>query len=189
MRSSNMPRQQHVAQAELQVRRREMRIPRPDGAMIVAEHAHHLVREGFGLRQRRGRVGPRHRAGRRELHVAEVRLLARAGGRSRNVQSGSDRTHRYYLRLCDQPLRHLVGDVAGRAVLRARAREDLRQALGNLADLGFDGGSARAAQVFAPDADDTSGVDHIVRCIQARRPHAGAPRPRPSPAGCWRRPQ
>ena len=93
-------RQHHVAQAELEVRRREMRVPRPNGAMIVAEHPHQPVRKIFGFRERRARVWPLHRTRGRQLQIAEVRLLAGAGRDLRNVQSGSNRTHRSVTYAC-----------------------------------------------------------------------------------------
>src|SRR5688572_1026052 len=86
-------RQHHVAQAELELRRREVRIPRPDGAVIVAEHADQPFREIFGLRERRVRVRALHGTRGRQLQIAEVRLLAGAGRDLRDVQSGSNRTH------------------------------------------------------------------------------------------------
>ena len=52
-------RQQHVAQAQLQIGGREMRVPGADRAMLVVEHADHVLRQRFGCGQRRIRIGPR----------------------------------------------------------------------------------------------------------------------------------
>ena len=72
-------RQQHVAQADLQLRRLEVRIPGTDRAVILAQHAHHLDRQVLDLARRRGDVGRGTAPGGRDLHVAEIGLLPRAG--------------------------------------------------------------------------------------------------------------
>nr|WP_322109424.1 hypothetical protein [Steroidobacter cummioxidans] len=82
-------RQHHVTQAELEIGGGQMRIPRAHGAMVVIEDADHFLGQEFGLAQGRVRIGPRGGAGRRNRDITEVRFLAGASRRSRNVQTGS----------------------------------------------------------------------------------------------------
>jgi hypothetical protein len=75
-----------VAQADLQLGRVEVRMPGPDRAVLVVEHAHHLDREVPDVAHSRVDVGAADRAGGRGLEVAEIRLFAGTGVMLRNVQ-------------------------------------------------------------------------------------------------------
>ncbi len=79
--------QQHVAQADLQFRRIEMRMPRAHRVAVIVEHAHQIERQRAYVPRARIDVGPRHGAGGRELHVAEIRGFAGPGRRTRQMQA------------------------------------------------------------------------------------------------------
>ena len=83
--------QKHVAQAHLQFRGIEMRVPRTDRTVLVVEHPHHLHGEVADVAHPRVDVRTAHRARRRGLEIAEVRLLAGPGMVLRDVQPGSTR--------------------------------------------------------------------------------------------------
>ena len=83
------PREQHVLEADLQVRRIQVRMPGPDRAVLVVEHAHELGREVADVANARVDVRARHGAGRRRLEIAEIGFLARPGVRLGRVQARS----------------------------------------------------------------------------------------------------
>ena len=72
-------RKQHVLEADLQIRRVEMRVPGTDGAVLVVEHANELGGEVADVADAGVDVRPWYRPGRRRFEVAEVRFLARPG--------------------------------------------------------------------------------------------------------------
>ncbi len=80
-------RQQHVPQADLQVRGIEMRIPWPHRIAVVVEHPHQIDWQRTDVARTRVDVGPLHRAGGRELHIAEIGRFARSGRRMGQVQA------------------------------------------------------------------------------------------------------
>ena len=80
-------REQHVAQAHLQVLGLEARIPLAHGLVFVVEHAHQSHGHFFHVAGAGIDVGLVDGAGGRQLDVAEVRLVARPRGRLRNVKS------------------------------------------------------------------------------------------------------
>jgi len=94
-------RQHHVPQTYLQFVRVEMRIPRPDCLAGIVEHAHQIDRQRHHVARARIDFRPRHGARGRELHVTEIRCLARARRYAGQVQT----------RLFDHPhnLRLLTG--------------------------------------------------------------------------------
>ena len=79
--------EQHVPQADLQLGRVEVRMPRTHRAMPVVEHAHELDGEMSDVADACIDVGPGDGTGRRGLEVTEVRLFARARVGVRNVQA------------------------------------------------------------------------------------------------------
>ncbi len=85
------PRQQHVPQAHLQHVDVEMRVPGPDRAVAVVEHADQVDRQVLDVGRGRGDVGPGDGAGRRQAHVAEVGGFAGARWGVRHVQTGLTR--------------------------------------------------------------------------------------------------
>ena len=80
-------REQHVAQADLQVFGLEARVPLAHGFVLVVEHAHQADRHLFHVACARIDVGLVDGAGGRQLHIAEVGLVARPSGWSRYVKS------------------------------------------------------------------------------------------------------
>ncbi len=80
-------RQHHVPQTHLQLAGIEMRIPRPDCLAGIIEHAHQIGRQRHHVARARIDFRPRHSAGGRELHVTEVRCLARACRNAGQVQT------------------------------------------------------------------------------------------------------
>ena len=79
--------QQHVAQADLQLRRLEVRVPGTHGHLVITQDAYQFFRELFDVPGRGGDIGPVHRTGGRQAEVAEIRLLPRACRRCGNVQA------------------------------------------------------------------------------------------------------
>jgi hypothetical protein len=80
-------REQHVAQADLQVLGIEAWIPLADGFVFVVEHADESLRALLHVTGTRIDVRLVDRAGGREIDVAEVRLVTRAGRRLGYVKS------------------------------------------------------------------------------------------------------
>ena len=80
-------REQHVAQADLQILGLEARIPLAHGLVLVVEHAHQADGHVFHVAGARVDVGLVDGAGGRQLHVAEVGLVARPRRGLRNVKS------------------------------------------------------------------------------------------------------
>ena len=81
------PRQQHVAQRDLQVRGFEVRMPRPDRAMLLVEHAHEALGEIADLARGAAGVRARDLARGRKLEIAEIGRVAGTRGRFRHVQT------------------------------------------------------------------------------------------------------
>jgi hypothetical protein len=75
-----------VAQPDLQFGRVEVRVPRAHCAMLVVEHAHEFHGKMADVTHARIDVGPADGAGRRDLEVTEIRLLAGPGVMLRYVQ-------------------------------------------------------------------------------------------------------
>jgi hypothetical protein len=80
-------RQQHVAQRDLQLGRLQVRMPRPDGAVLVVEHAHEAFREVADLAGGCADVRARDLARGRELQIAEIGRIAGTRRRLRHVQA------------------------------------------------------------------------------------------------------
>ncbi len=81
------PRQQHVAQPDLQFRGIQMRVPRPHGFAAIVEDAHQIERQRADVARSGVDVGSCHGARRGELHITEVGSFARPGGRTGQVQT------------------------------------------------------------------------------------------------------
>jgi len=74
-------RQQHVAQADLQFRGIEVRMPRPHRIAGIVEYAHQIERQSTDVARTCIHVRSSHCAGGRELHIAEIGASpGRAGG-------------------------------------------------------------------------------------------------------------
>ena len=74
-------REQHVPKAHLHLLRVEVRMPGPDGLVVVVQHPHQLHGEGAQLPDLGTHFGPGHRPGGREMDIAEIGFFARAGRR------------------------------------------------------------------------------------------------------------
>jgi hypothetical protein len=85
--TASSPRQQHVPQADLQLRRVEVRVPGADRAVLRVEDPHEAVRQVADLPGADADVRALDRARRGQLEIAEIRRVARTGGRLRHVQA------------------------------------------------------------------------------------------------------
>jgi len=76
-----------VAQADLQVVRVEVRVPRAHGLVVVVEHAHEIDGQVADVAHAGVDVGASHGTGRRRLQIAEIGLIAGSRMGSRGVQT------------------------------------------------------------------------------------------------------
>jgi hypothetical protein len=81
------PRLEHGAQAAAQQVRRQLRRPGADGLPLVVEHAHQVEGQVAGLRRLDVQRRATGRAGRRQMQVSEIGLMAGSGRGLRHVQA------------------------------------------------------------------------------------------------------